>query len=147
MNDYNDRKTKVLRNQKIKSLIDFDEEYSSSIKAIAIEKTTKVNLTTRFLNGKMLMFSKVSIKSFAYDLIDVFMFPNQDVQKIYQKYKINKYYLYQNLTDTDSTSLFFIFICDLNCCIKENDSRNIIFEVMISSKIFDRLELSANFCN
>ena len=147
MNDYNDRKTKVLRNQKIKSLIDFDEEYSSSIKAIAIEKTTKVNLTTRFLNGKMLMFSKVSIKSFAYDLIDVFMFPNQDVQKIYQKYKINKCYLYQNLTDTDSTSLFFIFICDLNCCIKENDSRNIIFEVMISSKIFDRLELSANFCN
>ena len=110
MNDYNDRKTKVLRNQKIKSLIDFDEEYSSSIKAIAIEKTTKVNLTTRFLNGKMLMFSKVSIKSFVYDLIDVFMFPSQDVQKIYQKYKINKCYLYQNLTDTDSTSLFFIFI-------------------------------------
>ena len=71
--------------KKIKSLIDFDEEYSSSIKSIAIEKSTKVNLTTRFLNGKMLMFSKVSIKSFVYDLIDVFMFPNQDVQKIYQK--------------------------------------------------------------
>ena len=91
------------------------------------------------------MFSKVSIKSFAYDLIDVFMFPNQDVQKIYQKYKINKCYLYQNLTDTDSTSLFFIFICDLNCCIKESDSRNIIFEVMITSKVFDRLDLSADF--
>ena len=93
--------------KKIKSLIDFDEEYSSSIKSIAIEKSTKVNLTTRFLNGKMLMFSKVSIKSFVYDLIDFFMFPNQDVQKIYQKYKINKCYLCQNLTDTDST--FFVF--------------------------------------
>ena len=57
---------------------------------MAIEKSTKVNLTTRFLNGKMLMFSKVPVKRFAYDLIDVLMFPNQDVQKIYQKYKINK---------------------------------------------------------
>ena len=93
----------------------------------------------------MLIFSKVSIKSFVYDLIDVFMFPNQDVQKIYQKYKINKCYLYQNLTDTNNTSLFFIFICDLNCCIKESDSRNIIFEVMITSKVFDRLDLSADF--
>ena len=65
-------------------------EYSSSMKSIAIEKSTKVNSTTRFLNGKMIMFSKVPIKSFVYDLIDVFMFPNQDVKKIYQKYKINK---------------------------------------------------------
>ena len=64
LNDYDDRKNEALRNQKIKSLIDFDKEYSSSIKWIAIEKSTKVNLTTRFLNGKMLMFSKVSIKSF-----------------------------------------------------------------------------------
>ena len=145
LNDYDDRKNEALRNQKIKSLIDFDEEYSSSIKSVAIEKSTKVNLTTRFLNGRMLMFSKVSIKSFVDDLIDFLMFQNQDVQKIYQKYKINKCYLYQNLTDTDSTSLFFIFICDLNCCIKESDSRNIIFEVMITSKVFDRLDLSADF--
>ena len=93
----------------------------------------------------MLMLSKVFIKSFVYNLIDVFMFPNQDVQKIYQNYKINKCYLRQNVTDTDSTSLFFIFICDLNCCIKESDSRNIIFEVMINSKVFDRLGLSADF--
>ena len=91
------------------SIIDFDEEYSSSIKSIAIEKSTKVNLTTRFLNGKMLMFSKVSIKSFVYDLIDVFMFLNQDVQKIYQQYKINKCYLYQNLIDTNSLPFFFIY--------------------------------------
>ena len=145
LNDYDDRKNEALRNRKIKSLIDFDEEYSSSIKSVAIEKSTKVNLTTRFLNGRMLMFSKVSIKSFVDDLIDFLMFLNQDVQKIYQKYKINKCYLYQNLTDTDNTSLFFIFICDLNCCIKESDSRNIIFEVIITSKVFDRLDLSADF--
>ena len=73
----NKKRTKPLTNQKLKSLIDFDEEYTSSIKSVAIEKSSKINLTTRFLNGKRLMFSKVSIKSFVYDLIDVLMFPNQ----------------------------------------------------------------------
>ena len=81
--DFMDRKNKALTNQKVKSLIDFDEEYTCSIKSVAIEKSSKINLTTRFLNGKMLMFSKVSIKSFVYDLIDVFMFPNQEIQEIY----------------------------------------------------------------
>ena len=76
--DFVDRKNEALTNQKIKSLIYFDEEYSCSIRSIAIEKSSKINLTTPFLNGKMLMFSKVSIKSFAYDLIDVFMFLNQE---------------------------------------------------------------------
>ena len=89
-------------------MIDLDEEYSASIRSVAIEKNTKVNLTTRFLSGKMLMFSKVSIKSFVYDLIDVFMFPNQEIREIYQKYQVEKCYLYQNLTDTDSTSVFLV---------------------------------------
>ena len=93
--DFTDRKNEALTNQKVKSLIDFDEEYSSSIRSIAIEKSFKVNLTTRFLNGKMLMFSKLSIKGFVYDLIDIFMFPNEEIQKIYKKYKINRCYLYQ----------------------------------------------------
>ena len=141
--DFTDRKNEALTNQKVKSLIDFDEEYSSSIRSIAIEKSSKVNLTTRFLNGKMLMFSKLSIKSFVYDLIDVFMFPNQEIKKIYEKYQINKCYLYQNLTDTDSTSVFFVFICNLNSCISEDKAKDIIFEVMIQSEIFDRLDLSA----
>ena len=92
--DFSERKNEALRNQKVKSLIDFDEEYSSSIKSLAVEQSTNVNnLITRYLNGKMLMFSKVSIKSFVYDFIDVFMF------------KIDRFYLYQNLTDTDSTSI------------------------------------------
>ena len=124
-------------------MIDLDEEYSASIRSVAIEKKTKVNLTTRFLSGKMLMFSKVSIKSFVYDLIDVFMFPNQEIREIYQKYQVEKCYLYQNLTDTDSTSIFFVFICDLNCSVREEKARNIIFEVLLKSKVFDRLDLSA----
>ena len=55
------------------------------------------------------MFSKLSIKSFVYDLIDVFMFLNEETKQIYKKYKINRWYLYQNVTDTDSTSVFFCF--------------------------------------
>ena len=93
----------------------------------------------------MFMFSKVSIKSFAYDLIDVFMFPNSEIQKIYEKYKVNRCYLDQNLTDSDSTSMFFVFICDSDSNIREDQARNIIFEVMIASQIFDRLDLSAAF--
>ena len=59
----------------------------------------------------MLMFSKVSIKSFVYDLIDVFMFPTDEIKKNYQKYKVNQCYLDQNLTDTDSTSIFlFLYV-------------------------------------
>ena len=80
--DYVDRKNEALTNQRVKSLIDFDEEYSCSIRSIAIEKSSKINLTTRFLKGKMLMFSKVSIKSFVYDLIDTVMFPNVEIRKI-----------------------------------------------------------------
>ena len=79
--DFVDRKNKAFMNQKVKSLIDFDEEYSFRIKSIAIEKSSKINLTTLCLNGKMLMFSTVSIKSFVYDL----MFPDQEIREIYQK--------------------------------------------------------------
>ena len=128
-----------------KSLIDFDEEYSCSIKSIAIEKSSKIKLFTRFLNGKMLMFSKVSIKSFVYDLIDIFMFPNSEIQKIYAKYKINRCYLDQILSGTDSTSMFLVFICDLGSNVKEDKARNITFEAMIASRTFDRLYLSAEF--
>ena len=108
--NYSERKNEVPTSQKVKSLIDFDENYCASIKSVAIQKNSKINLTTRFLNGKMLMFGKVSIKSFVYDLIDVFMFPNEEIEKIYQKYSINKCLVERNLTDTDSTSVFFLFL-------------------------------------
>ena len=93
----------------------------------------------------MFKWKNVSIKSFAYDLIDVLMFPDQEIREIYQKCQVDKFYLYQNLTDTDSTSMFFLFISNLNCSVSEDKARNIIVEVMLKSKIFDRLDLSAEF--
>ena len=93
--DFVDRKSEALTNKKAKSLIDFNEDYSSSSISLAIEKNSKIHLTTRFLNGKMLMFSKVSIKSFFYDLIDIFMFPTPKILKIYHKYDVDYCYLYQ----------------------------------------------------
>ena len=137
--DFVDRKSEALTNQKVKSLIDFDEDYSCSIRSLAIEKNSKINLTTRFLNGKILMFRKVSIKSFVYNLIDIFMFPTPKIFKIDHKYDV------ENLTDTDSTSMFFVFLCNLNSCLSEDKARNIIFEVMLESKVFDRIDLSAPF--
>ena len=60
------------------------------------------------------MFAEASLKSFNYDMIDVFLFPKEDsgVVAVYEKYKVKRCKIYQNLPDTDSTSLSFIFICD-----------------------------------
>ena len=145
MVDYSERINEASKNTSVKSLVDFDNEYSASIKAVAIKQNTNIKVSTRFISGKMLMFTKVSIKSFVYDLIDVFMFPNQTTKDIYQKYKIEKCYIYQNLTDTDSTSIFFIFILNLESTIDEKESRKLIFEVMKNSKIINRLDLSDDF--
>ena len=87
---YLERQEEAYRTNKTKSLIDFDEEYVSSVKSLAIKKETKVILTTRFLNGEMLIFSETSIQIFVYDLINVLMFPDDVVKDIYKKYKIKK---------------------------------------------------------
>ena len=93
------------------------------------------------------MFSKVSMKRFLYNLIDVFMFPNEEIKKIYDGYNVQRCYLYQNLTDTDSSSVFFVFICDSSSSVDERKSRDIIFKVIKKSKIFDRLDLLNDFWN
>ena len=56
--------------------------------------------------------------------------------KYVYKYKY-KCYLYQDLMDTDITSVFFVFICELGCAVDGRKSRQTIFKVMIKSKIFN----------
>ena len=51
----------------------------------------------------------------------------------------------QNLTDTDSTSIFFFFICNLASDITENEARKTIFQVILNSKIFERLDRSDQY--
>ena len=142
---YNDYKDAISQNPNIKSIINFDIDQANSIKSLAVQTKSTVDITTRFIKGKMLMFAKSSIQSFNYDMIDVFMFPHNEIQKIYNRYGILRCLLYQNLTDMGSTSLLFLLICNLGCQIKENEARHINFEVMINSKIKDRLHLSNDF--
>ena len=143
--DYEDRKQSIIHDKKIKTMIDFEENNSASIKSLLIKKPTTVKVSSRFMKGKMLMFAKLSIKSFVYDLIDVFCFPDEKIKEIYYKYQIEKCYLYQNLTDTDSTSLFFVFICDFESVLPESEARKVIFECMVNSEILKRLDVSHDF--
>ena len=139
------RTEKLLKDRRVKTMIDFEYNDCNSIKSLAIKKNTNVKVTSHFIKGKMLMFAKLSIKLFVYDMMDVFCFPNADIQSIYDYYQIEKYFLYQNLTDTDSRSLLFLFICNLECVLPESKARNVIFECMVKSKILDRLDLSNEF--
>ena len=73
------------------------------------------------------------------------MFPDEEISKIFDQYEIQKCFLDQNLTETDSTSIFLILICKISCSINEKDVRDIIFEVLAKSKILQRLDLSDDF--
>ena len=135
----------AIKNKKIKTMIEFDKKECNSIKSILVKKNTTIDVSTRFIKGKMLMFAKLSLKSFVYDMIDVFCYPNENIKEIYRKYQIEKCFQYQNLTDTDSTLLFFLFICGIDSFIAESETRKIIFEVMKKSKIAQRLDVSDIF--
>ena len=91
------------------------------------------------------MFSKVSVKSFVYDMIDVFCFPTEEVRRIYDQYSIIKCHLYLNLLDTDTCMMFFNFICKKEWNVNESESKKILFEILKQSKIAKRLELSDKF--
>ena len=94
----------------MKTIYDFSDQETASIKALSIKTNDKVKIITRFIKGKMLMFSKVSLKSFVYDIIDIFCFPDEEVKEIFDRHKIIKTFVYLILTDTDSCSLQFTFI-------------------------------------
>ena len=46
---------------------------------------TTINVTSKLNKGKMLMFAKVSLKSFVYNITHVFCFPTEEVKMIYDK--------------------------------------------------------------
>ena len=144
LRSYFDVLTKANNDTKVKNVVDFSDQDVASIKAIAVKKKDKVKITTRFMKGKILMFSKFSLKSFVYDIIDIFCFPDQIISDIYKKNDILKVFVYLILTDTDSCSLQFTFINKLSSNITENKARDLIFEILVL-KLSDRLDTSHEF--
>ena len=68
-------------------LVELNTPEGSAVKHIAVKPETNVKCTTRYLAGKMLMFAKLSLKSFIYQLTEVFTFPDDIVWAIYDKYQ------------------------------------------------------------
>ena len=58
---------------------------------------------------------------------------------------IEKVYVYHILTGTDSTALQFIFISDPNSNLPEEKYGDVIFEVIITTKIYKRFDSSHKF--
>ena len=95
--------------RKVKKLIDFNKNNCSSIKSLAIKKNTKVKVRSKFMNTKLLMFVKISLASFVDDMIDVFVFPDDNVKYIFSKSNIIECYLYLILTYNGSVFLQFFY--------------------------------------
>ena len=109
--------------RKNKMIIEFNDHKSASVKSIAVKSVTNVKCTSRFMSGKLLMFTKLSLKSFIYSLVELLHFPEENpvVASIYEKYKIEQILCYQVLTDTDSTSIQFIIVSDPTSSFPECD--------------------------
>ena len=92
------------------------------------------------MSGKLLMFGKLSLKSFIYSLIETLSFPIELVQEICKMYQIEKILCYNILRDADSTSLRFVNTSDPASTFQECDARDIIFEIMTKTKMFKRFD-------
>ena len=75
----------------MKRLIDFNQDNRNIIKSLAIKKNTNVKMTSRFMNGNIVTFAKISRAIFTYDGIDVFGYPDGATRDVYlQKKDVKK---------------------------------------------------------
>ena len=131
-------------------LLELNTPEGSAVKQIAVKPQTNVKCTTCFLAGKMLMFAKLSLKSFIYQLAEIFTFPDDIVRAIYNKYRIERVLVYHILTDTDSTAIQFIVISSVDSTFTEPQLRDIMFEVFSKTPLVNRFDKSDDFwkkCN
>lgn len=63
-------------------VVELNNHDSASIKSFAVKIRSNIMVTTRFLSGKMLMFTKLLLKRFIYDLLETFCFPDEKVKKL-----------------------------------------------------------------
>ena len=66
-------------------VVEFDDRESASIKSFAVKNLSSIKATSNFISGKLLMYAKLSLKSFIYDLIETFCFPGEKVKEIFLK--------------------------------------------------------------
>ena len=99
------------------------------------------------MSGKLLMFAKLSLKSFIYSLIELLSFPekNRLVQEIYDRHQIERIFVYHILTDTDSTSLQFLVVSNVQSTFTEDEVRNVLFEIFPENEIRGRFDKSDKF--
>lgn len=121
-------------------IIKFHRSLAYRVKSLVINRNNVVKATSRFFSGKMLMFTKCSLVSFIYELIEIFYFPDQKLKEIYEKYQIEHVFPCHVLTDIDSIFLMFLFLCKISCNIQDEKFREIIFEVIVSSEIMNRFD-------
>ena len=133
--------------RKNKMVIEFNDHKSSSVKSIAVKSQTNIKCTSQFMSGKLLMFAKLSLKSFVYTLVELLHFPEENpiVASIYEKYDIKQINCYQIWTDTDSTSIQFIIVSDPASTYPECNVRDILFEFFSKTEIRERFDKSDEF--
>ena len=131
--------------RKTKMTMEFNNDESASIKPFAVKKKNVIRATTRFMSGKLLMFTKLSLKCFIYELSEILPFPDESVKKIYKKYKIERIICYHTLTDTDSTALQFVILSDPCSDFPESKIRDVIREIIVKTKILKRFSTSHPF--
>lgn len=143
--EVSEKTNECLDPRKTKMIVEFTNHESASIKSFAVKKINTIKATNRLMNGKLIMFATFSLKSFIYESSKTMCFPDETASDINKKYDVEKVEIFHILTDMGSTSLKFIFICDPSSDTPEDKFRDVIFEVIVSSKIYKRFDSSHEF--
>ena len=91
------------------------------------------------------MLAKLSLKSFIYQLAEIFTFPDDIVRVIYDKYRIEWVLVYHILIDTGSMAIQFIVISTVDSTFTEPQVRDIIFKVFSKTPLVNRFDKSDDF--
>ena len=79
--EINDKIDQVSKSRTTKMIVDFCAEEAASIKSFGVKERQELQVTTRFLSGKILMFAKLPLMSFIYEMLETFCFPDEKVKK------------------------------------------------------------------
>ena len=128
-------------------VIEFNDAESSSVKSITVKNETNIKYTKRFMSGKLLMFAKLSLKSFIHSLVELLYFPEENpiVASIYEQYEIEKIHCYHILTDTNSTAVQFVIVSNADSTFPESKTRDILFAIFSKSGLNERFDKSDEF--